>query len=80
MTCTSNKVCYDTKESAESALIEHRGRHYHNDNSGPVNVYQCPDCGSYHFTSKGSVSEVIKKNKSSINANREAGFWEKKLR
>lgn len=80
MKCVTNKVCYDTKELAEDALIEHRSRHYHNENSGPINVYECRDCGTYHFTSQGEISDLIKENKSKIDANREANYWERKLK
>ncbi|MEO9966085.1 MAG: hypothetical protein ABJF11_09870 [Reichenbachiella sp.] len=76
----TNKICYASKEIAEEALVENRSRHYHSENSGPINVYECRECGNYHFTSQGEISELIKKNKSKIDANREANFWERKLR
>jgi hypothetical protein len=80
MSCITNKVCYDTQEIAEEALIQNRSRYYHDDNSGPINVYLCRECGNYHFTSQGEPNKLIKSNKGKINSNREANYWERKLR
>ena len=80
MKCITGKKCYETKALAEEALIQNRIRHYHNDNSGPVNIYQCHDCGYYHFTSQGEPNPLLIENKHRIDKSREADFWERKLR
>ena len=67
---------------AEDALIENRSRYYHDEDSGPINVYQCMDCGQWHFTSKGPKSDLLEDDqiKKRISMNREANYWERKLR
>jgi len=82
MNCSTGKRSFLTKELAEEALISNRSRFHHNDESGPINVYLCNDCGNYHFTSKGPKSALLddEKVQNHINLNREAGYWERKLR
>ncbi len=81
MSCPTHKVCYDTRELAEEALLQNHARFYHT-GTGPVNVYACDYCGSYHFTSKGEVHELLRddKNKKRIELGREANYWEEKYR
>ena len=78
MDCVTKKVCFATKELAEEALINNRVRF----NTGPNNIYQCDDCGYYHFTSQGSVHSSLadKETKERIKRETDAGFWEDKFR
>ena len=80
--CVTHKQCYDSREIAEEALIQNRARYHHGPQSGPINVYQCEFCGSYHFTSKGEPSEILKSGTSQkrINLQKEANFWEDKFK
>jgi len=78
--CATHKVCFESKGLAEEALIQNQSQNQHRAGGGPINVYQCRDCGYYHFTSKGAVSDVLSENKHQISRNREASFWERKLR
>ena len=82
MKCSTGKRMYDSQEMAERALIENRSRFYHNDDSGPVNVYQCRDCGMWHFTSKGPRNPLLddQQVRKRISVDREANYWERKLR
>ncbi|MEL6558418.1 MAG: hypothetical protein AAFQ94_09555 [Bacteroidota bacterium] len=82
MNCVTGKRSYYTKELAEEALIANRSRYHHGDDSGPINVYQCEHCNQWHFTSKGPKSELLESPdvKKNINLNREANYWERKLR
>lgn len=82
MVCSTGKRGFDSKELAEEALISNRSRFHHRDDSGPINVYQCEDCGDWHFTSKGSKSDLLESSdvRKNINLNREANYWERKLR
>ena len=82
MDCVTGKRAYYSKELAEEALIANRSRCHHNEESGPINVYQCNDCNNWHFTSKGPKSELLMSAdvKKDINLSREAGYWERKLR
>ena len=72
----------DSKELAEEALIANRSKFHHNEENGPINVYECEDCGNWHFTSKGPKSELLSSPeiRKSISLNREASYWERKLR
>lgn len=81
MNCISRKVCYDTREQAEDALLRARAQ-YASSHVGPVAVYHCPHCECYHLTSKGEESDVLqsKKTLQKINLQREADYWESKMK
>lgn len=81
MGCITGKKQYDTKALAEEALVAHRSRFIFRDNSGPIAVYQCDDCGEWHFTSQGPVSEVLmsSETKKLIKTQQDADYWVKKL-
>lgn len=80
--CSTNKRCYDSKEIAEEALLQNRAYYNHNGLSGPINVYQCDICGSYHFTSKGEPSAILQSgvNQQRIHLQKEANHWESKFK
>ncbi len=82
MECITGKKSFYSRELAEEALIANRSRFHHDENAGPINIYQCNDCGNFHFTSKGPKSSLLEDEsiKKHISLNREAGFWERKLR
>ena len=77
MDCVTKKVCYETVELAEEALINNRVR-YH---TGPKDIYLCDDCGFYHLTSQGKERSNLsdEKTRQRITRERDAGFWEDKL-
>lgn len=79
--CVSNKKVYPSKEIAEEALIEAHSQ-FDYKGGGPVSVYQCEDCGYFHFTSKGpmnqKLAELIKYGK--LNRSREANQWLNKIK
>lgn len=81
MECVTGKRQYDTKILAEEALIEVHARNGFRDGSGPIAAYQCDDCGQWHFTSKGAVSEVLMspENKKRMKDQYEAEYWSRKL-
>lgn len=80
--CITGKRCFDTKELAEEALVQNHMMNDYQQRQGPINVYLCPHCNSWHFTSKGerhsilNDKDVIKK----IEKGRIAYYWEKKIR
>ncbi|MEO9868856.1 hypothetical protein [Ekhidna sp.] len=80
--CVSGKVRFELKELAEESLIQHHIRNNYQRGQGPLNVYQCLDCGNWHFTSKGDSHEmfedpeVIRK----INHERRGLEWEQRLK
>jgi len=57
--CPSGKVVYHSLTLAEDALIDAWGRYNYSIGKGPVNVYQCEDCGNFHFTSKGQMNQRL---------------------
>lgn len=81
-TCVTHKQCYDSKEIAEEALVQNRAKYHHTENTGPINVYLCNLCGSYHFTSKGEKADILKSDdsKKRINLQKEANHWENKFK
>jgi hypothetical protein len=50
---------YPSQEIAEDALIEAHTRFDYGKGSGPIAVYQCGDCGHFHFTSQGTMNEKL---------------------
>jgi uncharacterized OB-fold protein len=80
--CPSNKKMYPSREIAEEALIEAHTRFDYGKNRGPIAVYQCDDCGHYHFTSQGSMNEKLKNYLASdkIKLQKEANLWMDKFR
>jgi hypothetical protein len=80
--CPSNKVIYMSHALAEDALIESWIRNNYALGTGPLNVYQCDDCGNFHFTSKGAMNERLKRewDNGSIARARRAFDLEAKLR
>jgi len=78
--CSSHKVCYDSKEIAEEALLQNHAKNNYAKGQGPVNVYLCDMCGCYHFTSKGEINPLLNSQKGRIDKLREASYWEDKLR
>lgn len=82
MKCTSGKRAYTTEAMAEDALIEAWSRYRYNQGQGPVAVYNCEDCGQWHFTSQGvmnqRLAELLKAGK--IDRSREAEHWQHKLK
>lgn len=80
--CVTNKRIYYTKEMAEDALIEAWSRNNYPEGRGPVAVYQCDDCGNWHWTSRGPMNERLAGELRSGNIHRqqEAYRWERKWR
>lgn len=80
--CVSGKKVYLTREHAEEALIGAHTRYDYANGQGPVNVYQCEDCGYYHLTSKGTLNDVLARQKQAgkIDRDKEAAAWLNKLK
>ena len=82
MNCVTGKRSYASKALAEEALLDVHSRFQYRPGSGPRSVYECDDCGNWHFTSRGPDSPVLSdlQNQQQIQRNREANDWERKLR
>ncbi len=80
--CSSGKRKFETESLAIEALIQNHIVNNYRGNEGPVNVYQCPDCGSWHFTSKGEKHPLLEDEKTLqiIAKERRAFNWEKGLK
>ncbi|MEP5103839.1 MAG: hypothetical protein ABJQ84_04430 [Ekhidna sp.] len=80
--CVTGKRCFSDEALAVEALIQHHIINDYKGGQGPINVYQCIDCGNWHFTSKGPRNaffeddSVIKR----IENERRGLSWERKLR
>lgn len=53
------KRSYLSQELAEEALIAAWTAFDYSEGHGPVAVYLCEDCGSYHLTSRGPMNERL---------------------
>jgi hypothetical protein len=80
--CLSHKKVYLTVEIAEEALIGARTRFEYGNQSGPVGVYQCEDCGYYHLTSKGPINPRLAECQSNgrLKLEKEAQQWMDKIK
>ena len=82
MTCVSNKRSFADQQLALEALIQYHIRNEFTHDQGPINVYQCTDCGNWHFTSKGEKADILNQKETieQIKRERRAYQWEQKLR
>lgn len=80
--CPTGKRLYLTHELAEEALVHAWSTFHYSAGKGPIAIYQCEDCGYFHFTSKGEMNkklaDLLREGK--ISKWREASDWERKLR
>jgi len=81
MTCVTGKRCFEDESIALEALIQHHIINNYPIDQGPKTIYQCSDCGAWHFTSKGEKHEVLLDEKTlrRIKRERQANYWERKL-
>lgn len=82
LTCSSGKKIYTSLQMAEDALMEAWTRYNLSASNGPIAVYQCEDCGNFHFTSRGPMNERLEKYlaEGKIKRDSEARFWEDKFK
>jgi hypothetical protein len=82
MACITGKIAYDSMEIAGEALVQNHVRNAHRAGAGPINIYQCQDCGKWHFTSQGARYHLLQDPEVIDRIRREqmANHWEKKLR
>ena len=82
ISCVTGKRVFDDEDLAIEALIQHHTINNYRMGEGPVSIFQCNDCGCWHFTSKGAVhaSLLDSENQSKMKMAREALDWERKLR
>ncbi|MEQ6168584.1 MULTISPECIES: hypothetical protein [unclassified Ekhidna] len=82
MKCSSGKRAFDSVALAEEALIQHHIRNDYKKGEGPINIYECKECGNWHFTSKGIEHELFNDQEivRRIESERRAFLWEQKLR
>lgn len=82
MSCPSGKNGFYSRELAIEALIQNHIRSGHKKGSGPQNVYDCADCGEWHFTSRTPTAEELldPETVAFITRERNAMEWERKLR
>jgi len=59
MKCNSGKRSYLTGQLAEEALIEAHINFDYRSGGGPVAIYMCDECGTYHLTSRGTRNERL---------------------
>lgn len=82
MKCSSGKRAYSNLVLAKETLIQHHIRNNYKRGEGPINVYECQECGNWHFTSKGAENEIFEDQEvmARIESERRAFLWEQKLR
>ena len=81
LTCRTGKRVYQTEILAEDALIDAHSRNHYGE-TGPVAIYQCEECGYYHFTSKGAMNKRLAEQIASgkIKLQQQASEWSRKWR
>ncbi|NQZ78236.1 MAG: hypothetical protein HRT61_19340 [Ekhidna sp.] len=80
--CITGKICYLDEDLALEALIQFYIRNSTQIASGPVNVYHCPECNEWHFTSKDAPNPnlIDKETTRRILEERRAYSWEQKFK
>jgi hypothetical protein len=80
--CSSGKVIYVSLSLAEDALLDAWVRNNYSVGTGPITIYQCEDCGNFHFTSKGAMNDRLKRELDSgqIERSRRAFDYERKFK
>ena len=73
---------YLTESIAEDALISAWITYQYTRGQGPIGVYLCEECGSYHLTSKGTINNKLQESITSgkIQRNKEVDAWLDKIR
>lgn len=82
MKCSTKKICFASREIAEHELLANHAKYNYAAGQGPVNIYKCDSCGTYHFTSKGEPHPLLQKKETQqqINRESEANYWLDKLK
>jgi hypothetical protein len=80
--CSSGKIRYPSEEAAEDGLLELWTKNDYGAGQGPVGVYRCDDCGEFHLTSKGTMSDKLLQaiRTEKFRRQKEAKNWEDKLK
>ena len=82
MACVTGKTSFESEELALEALVQNYIRHQHRPGAGPQDIYQCPECGDWHFTSRPPTNPFLLKPET-INRIKEEGRafeWERKFK
>ncbi len=82
MTCRTGKRCFETEAIAEEALIQNHIVNHYQGQEGPKTIYQCDECGNWHFTSRGQFHPLFEDEEvvDRIKRERLANSWERHLR
>jgi hypothetical protein len=80
--CISGKRQFSSEQLAEDVLVELWSKNDYVQNHAPIAVYKCDDCGLYHLTSRGPMSQKLSDylKSSKINLDKEANKWLDKLK
>ena len=80
--CVTGKVMYESAHDAEEALLGAWIRNNYREGSGPRAIYQCHDCGRFHFTSQGEMNDFLREKIESgyVATQKRAREWEDRLR
>jgi hypothetical protein len=72
---------YSSESIAEEALISAWITYQYTHGNGPVGVYRCDECGSFHLTSKGTMNKKLEESLSSgkIQRTKEINAWLNKI-
>jgi hypothetical protein len=81
MKCISGKNQFESEDLAKEALIQNRIYHNHREGSGPINIYECPDCNEWHFTSKGETAKFLQQQevKERIEKEKKLNEWKERF-
>ena len=82
MSCPSGKTSFESEDLAEEALVQNHIRNNHRKGAGPRDVYECVDCGRWHFTSRQSETSILTDEEvlQRIEKERRTLEWEHKFR
>jgi len=82
MSCPSGKTSFISRELGEEALVQNHIRNNHRKGAGPQNIYECEDCGEWHFTSRPPVADILldENVQERITKERRSFEWEQRMK
>ncbi len=79
--CSTGKKIYYSEQDAEEALVDAWVRNNYREGSGPIGIYQCDNCGYFHWTSQPPMNQRLQEalQDGSISKEQEANKWRSKF-
>jgi hypothetical protein len=80
--CSTHKKQFMTEGIAEEALLAAWTTYSYKQGSGPVAIYLCSECGTYHLTSQGPMNKKLAESLANgeIDRQKDSNAWMDKIK